>query len=185
MYKRQIQSQLAAFRVVYPQGARIGVIYSAPHVARLVKEAQKATEVLRIAVVGRAVPSEREVPQALRSLLQGSTAVDALWIPPDPVLLGEETRHHILTETLMAARPVYSFSAALVAEGALASNGPDFGSIGEHVGDLVNRIASGQGVAKSPMLVPRGELVINKKIAERLRIEIPPDALWAAQKILN
>ena len=73
----------------------------------------------------RPVASDKDVPQALRALLRGDDAVDALWIPPDPILLGDEARRYMLAETLKAGKPVYSFSAALVAEGALVSNGPD------------------------------------------------------------
>ena len=60
------------------------------------------------------------------------------------------------------------------------SNGPDLASIGEQAGELVNRIAAGE--SKVEMLdVPRAELVINKRIADKLKIEIPADALRGQQ----
>jgi ABC-type uncharacterized transport system substrate-binding protein len=127
------------------------------------------------------VATEREIPEALRALLQGPEAVDALWIPPDPLLLGNESRHFILSETLKAGRPVYSSMASLVAEGALASNSPDYASIGEQVGELVNRVAAGE--KRGDLLVPRAELLINKKIADKLKVEIPADALKAANRV--
>jgi putative ABC transport system substrate-binding protein len=177
-----VRNQLAAFRFVNPRAVRIGVIYSEANTAGLIEEAQKSAMVVRLRLVTRPVASEREVPAALRQLLNGPEAVDALWFPPDPILLGDESRRYILAETLKAGKPVYSFSPALVAEGALVSNGPDPGSIGEEVADLVNRIAAGER-GKSELLIPRAELVINRKIAERLRIEIPADALRAASRV--
>ena len=48
--------------------------------------------------------------------------------------------------------------------------------------ELVNRLAAGEK-GKMDMLIPRAELVINKKIADKLKIEIPPDALKAANKV--
>ena len=126
--------------------------------------------------------SDKDVPEALRALLKGAEAVDALWIPPDPMLLGDESRRYVLAETLKAGKPVYSFSAALVAEGALVINGPDLASIGDQAGELVNRIAGGEK-GKIEMLIPRAELVVNKKIADKLKIEIPADALRAANKV--
>ena len=87
----------------------------------------------------------------------------------------------MLSETLKAGRPVYSSVASLVPEGALASNAPDFASIGEQVAELVNRIASGD--RRSDMLVPRAELLINKKIADKLKIDVPADALKAANRV--
>jgi ABC-type uncharacterized transport system substrate-binding protein len=107
--------------------------------------------------------------------------VDAIWFPPDPLLMGAESRRFLLSETLKAGKPVYSSMASLVPEGALASDAPDFASIGEQVGELVNRIAAGD--KRFDMLVPRAELLINKKIADKLKVEVPADALKAASRV--
>lgn len=175
-----VKNQLAAFRVVYPRGSRIGLITSD---AQALQEAQKAASVVRCNLIGKVVASEKDVPAALRSLLKGAEAVDALWIPADPMLLGEETRRFLLAETLKEGKPVLGFSPALVAEGALMSNSPDLTSVGEQLGDLVNRTASGDKTVRGQLLVPRAELVINKKIADKLHIDIPQDALRAANKV--
>jgi ABC-type uncharacterized transport system substrate-binding protein len=173
---------MAAFRMVNPRAVRIAVLYSADNVGRLVDEAVQASGLMRLIVMPKKIASEREVPDALRGLLKGSEGADALWLPPDPVLLGDETRRFLLNETLKAGKPVYTFSPTLVSEGALVSNGPDYSSIGEQVAELVERLASGDR-ARSEMLVPRAELVINKKIADRLKVEIPATALAAASKV--
>jgi putative ABC transport system substrate-binding protein len=172
--------QFAAFRSVNPRAVRIGIIYNPQNTGALIQQAQTASRVVRTMIVERPVPSEREVPQALRELLQGDDAVDALWLLPDPVLLGDEARRHVMSETLKARKAVYAFSRALVPEGALASDGPDYGSIGQLMGMLVNRIANGESPGAIGMQVPQAELVINKKVADRLRVEIPRDTLKAA-----
>jgi putative ABC transport system substrate-binding protein len=177
-----IKNQLAAFRMVNPRGVRIGVLFNPDNTGRHVEEAEKAAGILRLALVPKPVPTEREIPQALRLILTGADEVDALWIPADPILLGDESRRFIFSEALKANKPVYTFSSALVSEGALVSNGPDFGSIGEQVADLVNRVAAGEK-GKIEALVPRAELVINRKIAGKLKIEIPPDAIKAANRV--
>ncbi len=177
-----VKNQIAAFRMVNPRGVRIGVIYKDENTGRLVEEAQKAAGLLRVIVVPRAVTSEREIPPVVRGLLAGDQAVDALWIPPDPLLLGDETRRFVMSEMLKAGRPVYGSSSALVAEGALVSNGPDLGSIGEQIGELVNRLAGGDH-SRIELLVPRADLVINRKIAARLKIDVPAEALKAANKV--
>ncbi|HWX23503.1 MAG TPA: ABC transporter substrate binding protein [Vicinamibacteria bacterium] len=177
-----VKNQLAAFRLVYPRGVRIGVIYDNENVGKQVQEAQKAAAIVRLILVERPVTTEKEIPEALRSLLKGQDVMDALWIPADPILLGDETRHFLLAETLKAAKPVYTFSNTLVQEGALVSNGPDYGSIGEQVGEIVERLAGGEKT-KIEMMIPRGELVINKKIADKLKLEIPAEALRVANKV--
>lgn len=178
-----IRNQLAAFRLVNPKGVRIGVIYNEDNTGRLVQEAQKAAGLVRLLLVAKPIASDKEIPQALRALLSGEDAVDALWMPPDPIIMGENSRRFLLAETLKAGKPVYGFSAALVGEGALVSNGPSFASIGEQAGELVNRIASGEK-GRIEQVVPQAELVINTKVAGRLKIEIPPNALVAANKKL-
>jgi putative ABC transport system substrate-binding protein len=177
-----IKNQIAAFRLVNPKGVRIGVIYKEENSGRSAEEAIKAASLLRVVMVTRAVTSERDIPAALRSLLAGDQAIDALWIPPDPVLLGDETRRFLVAEMFKAGKAVYGSSSGLVAEGALASNGPDLASIGEQVGELVNRLAAGDR-SRIELLVPRAELVINKKIAARLKIDVSAEVLKAANKV--
>ncbi len=133
--------------------------------------------------VEKAIGSDRDVPQALRALLVGSDAVDALWLPPDPLLLGEDARRYIFQETLKAGRPVYAFSAALVQEGALVSNGADMANTGEQAGELLLRLLGPDKGARIELAIPRAELVINKKIADRLSIGIPAEVLKAAAKV--
>ena len=178
-----VKNQLAAFRMVNPRAARIGVVYNAENVGHLVQEAQKAAAVVRLILVERPVTTDKDVPQALRGLLKGDDEVQALWIPPDPVLLGDDARRFIMSEALKAGKPVYTFSSQLVSEGALVSDGPDYASIGEQAGDLVNRLLGPEKGARIEMLVPKAELVINEKMAQRLKIEVPDDARRQAAKV--
>jgi ABC-type uncharacterized transport system substrate-binding protein len=176
-----LKNQLAAFRLVNPRGVRIGLLHGVES-AGAIEEAQRAARLVRVALSPRLIASEHDVPQAVRDLLAGGEAVDAMWILVDPVVMAEPTRRFVIAETLKAGRPVYASSEALIAEGALASDGPDPTSVGEQVGELVNRMTAGEpGVLE--MRVPRAELVINRKIAGKLKIEIPPDALKAANRV--
>ena len=179
-FRIPVRNQLAAFRMVNPRGVRIGVVHG-PDAADLVGEGLKAGPLVRLAVFAKSVTAEEEVPGALRALFSGPDEVDALWLPADSLLLGDETRRFLLSESTKAGKPIYAFSEALVQEGALVSNGPDFASIGELAAELVNRLAGGDR-ERIEMLVPRAELVINKKVAGKLKIEIPADALSAANK---
>jgi putative ABC transport system substrate-binding protein len=175
-----VQNQLAAFRVVNPRAVRIGVLHG-PDATMALAEAKKAAAVVRLGLYTRALESDQDVLPALRGLFSGPDAVDALWLPADPLLLGDETRRFLLKEAAKAGKPVYAFSASLVAEGALVSNGPDLASIGEMAAELVKRLAAGE---QEPigMLMPRAELIINTKTATRLKIDIPADVLAAAVK---
>ena len=181
-YGIPVKNQIAAFRSVNPRGARIGVLFHPDNSGKQVEEAEKAAALLRVAIVPKPVATVAEVPSALRALLSGDT-VDAIWMPADALLIADETRRFILTEATKAGKPVYAFSASVVAEGALVSNGPDFASVGQQAGDLVNRLAAGDKT-KIEVQVPRAELVINGRVGNRLKVPIPPETLKAAGKVL-
>ncbi len=178
------RNQLVAFRTVNPQARRIGVIFGSDTVARQVDEAQKVAGALKLEVVPRRVADATGVPQAVRDLLKGGEPVDALWILPDPLVLEPATRRFVLAEALMAGKPIYSFSASLIGEGALVSHSPDMASIGQGVAELIGRVLTGQKPERQPLLVPRGEVVINKKMADQLKVVVPAEALRIAQKVL-
>jgi ABC-type uncharacterized transport system substrate-binding protein len=175
-----VKNQLAAFRLVNPRGVRVGVVHGS-EAAPLVQEAQRIASSVRLALEARQVASVKDVPATLRALLSGPNAVDALWIPPDPLFALDDSRRFLLTEATKANKPVYASAGSVVPEGALVGSGPDFTSIGALAGDLVNRLAAGEK-GKMELLVPRAELVVNKKMASRLGIELSPDAQKAATR---
>jgi putative tryptophan/tyrosine transport system substrate-binding protein len=177
------RNQLVAFRAVNPKATRIGVVYSAASLTKQMEDARRAATAMRLELVLRQVPSLQAVPQAVRDLLSGSEPVDALWIPPDPLVLGEDARRFVVEAAVRAGKPVYSSSASMAKEGALATNSPEFASIGHSIGEQVNRITRGEKAGRLGVLVPKAELLINKRIADQLRVSIPAEALKAAQRV--
>jgi ABC-type uncharacterized transport system substrate-binding protein len=177
-----LRNQLAAFRAVFPRAVRLGVVHG-PGTQKEVADAEKAAVVVRMVVIPRAVATEREIPSAVRALLKGDDGVDALWMPADPLFQADGVRRQVLSDAQGAGKPVFAYAASVVAEGALASNGPDLAHIGERTATLVNRIASEGAAAKLEVLFPRAELALNKKVAAELKLDLPPEILGAAQKV--
>jgi putative ABC transport system substrate-binding protein len=177
-----VRNQLAAFRAVYPRAVRLGVVHG-PGAEREVADAEKAALVVRMVLVPRPVATEREVAAAVRGLVKGPDAVDALWMPADPLFASEDARRQVLSEAAAAGKPVFAYESSVVAEGALASNGPDLAHVGERAATLVNRIAAEKDAAKLEVLFPRAELALNKRVAAQLKLDLPPDVLGAAQKV--
>ena len=171
------KNQLAAFRSLHPHAVRIGVLYHPAASGRQIAEAVEAARLLRLEMVLQPLAEGREVPGALRTLLEGPSPVDALWLPADTMVMAEESRRHILWESLKAGKPVLTVSAAIVSEGALASHSPDYLSVGEHAAEAVRRIASGEAPRAIGLLVPRGLLTVNRKIADRLRLSLREEVM--------
>jgi ABC-type uncharacterized transport system substrate-binding protein len=178
------REQMAAIRMVTPRVLRVGVMYGADNLGPVIRDA-RASLSLELRLIERELRSGRDVPRALRTLLEGAEAVDALWLPPDPLLLEAETRRYVMSEALKAGKPVYTFSPALLAEGALASVGPGAASIGGLAADLVDRLAAGDTGVHGQILWPAGELSINRRIAGQLGVDVPMGALAKAKHVVN
>jgi putative tryptophan/tyrosine transport system substrate-binding protein len=178
-----VRNQLVAFRTVNPKATRIGVVFNAASLGKQMEDARRAASALKLDLVVRQVATLQAVPQAIRDLLSGPQPVDALWIPPDPMLMGDATRQFVIETAVRAGKPVYASSAAMVREGALVGSSPEFASIGQSLGEQVNRITRGEKAGRLGVVVPRAELVINKKMADQLRLTIPAEALKAAQRV--
>lgn len=178
-----IRNQLAAFRVVNPRGKRIGVVYNSAGMGRQLEEARRVAAMLDLELVVRHVAGMQAVPQTVRELLGGSGAVDALWIPPEALLLGDATRRFIMQAAVEARKPIYAPGPSMVKEGALVSNSPEPASIGQSAGELVNRIVRGEKAEKLSVAVPRAEVAINKRIADQLGLAISAEALRAAHRV--
>lgn len=177
------KNQLAAFRMVNPRGIRVGLLYDPAVSSGTVEEARKAAALLRLILVEKPIASEKDIPPAVRGLVEGSEAADAVWLLPDPVVSGSQARRFVLETCLKAGKPVYASASGLVTEGALVSSGPDLASVGEQLAMMVNAFAAGE--KGTPMLqVPRAELIINSKIADKLKVVIPEAVLKSASKVL-
>jgi hypothetical protein len=177
-----VKNQLAVFRMVYPHGVRIGVIYDEANTGRLVQEAKTGAGVVHLAIVERAVSSEKQVPEALRSLLRGDDAVDALWVTPDPILLGDEARRYVWPRRSRRASQSTASHRLSCPRGA----GQQWTGHGIHR-RAARRARQSHGEpgrgGQDRDAHPKGGAGRQQKVADKLKIEIPIDALKAANKV--
>lgn len=172
--------QLHTIQLILPHIKRVGVIFDPSQTGGLIKEAQHYATQQGMILVDRAVSTEREVPETLRSLL---SQIEVLWLLPDKTVLNEESFNFLLSTTLETNVPLIGFSPGLVRSGALASMYIKYEDIGEQAATLAKKILAG---AQSPSghIVPLDgvRISINLKTAEFLHIDIPPDVLRQAEE---
>jgi putative tryptophan/tyrosine transport system substrate-binding protein len=102
----------------------------------------------------------------------------------DPFMLA-----HRAAMILAAAQnnvPAISFNAVFARDGGLLSYGPDLGDMFHRAASYVDRILHGAKPAELPVQVPvKFELVINRKTAKALALDVPPDLLALANEVIE
>jgi putative tryptophan/tyrosine transport system substrate-binding protein len=82
--------------------------------------------------------------------------------------------------------PAISFNAVFPRDGGLLSYGPDLGDMFHRAAFYVDRILHGSKPAELPVQVPeKFELVINKKTAKALGLDVPTDLLAIANEVIE
>jgi putative ABC transport system substrate-binding protein len=166
--------QIEAFRRVIPGMRHIGVIFHPDLSGSFVAEARQAAGDLGLRLVERPVTTNREVPNALKEIIEQA---DGLWLLRD----GKVVTQEFFTQTLLlqAERklPLMVFSDRFVEKGALCSYSAGYDDQGRQAARIAKRIVSGTPVRDIPIQAPEGILTINLASAARLGIQISPEVL--------
>ena len=169
--------QFDQLKEVLPKATKIGVVYAPHATGHIVERAKEAARKRGLTLVSRAVRSADEAIAAMDSL----TGVDVFWMVPDTIVLTQETVKHLLLLSLERKIPVYALSEKYVKNGALFALAIDPHSLGRQVGEMANRVLSGESTGSIPVEPIRdGNLYINTSVANRLRIDIPRSVLGRA-----
>ena len=161
----------------------IGIIYNAgePNSVIQVNIAKKAAEDIGLQVLEATVASSSEVNQAIQSL---AGRVDAIYTPTD------NTVASAISAIVMAANdakiPIIGAERGHVDGGALASLGIDYYLLGKQTGHVAARVLNGENPADTPIEGSKDlKLIINKKSAEILDLDIPEPVLSRADEIIE
>lgn len=167
------QRQLDAVVRVFPRVRKIGCIYDEKNSGAFVQEAQQAADSLGLELVLSRVQSASEVPSRIDAMKKN---IDLFWMLPDVTVINAETVNHLLLFSFQNRLPVFSFSSKYVEQGAVAALVIDPAEIGKQSGELMLKILSSPVRKGHTLQSPRKPgLVINRKVAAKLGIEIGPD----------
>ncbi|MFL6973428.1 MAG: ABC transporter substrate-binding protein [Xanthobacteraceae bacterium] len=145
------------------------------------EEVQTAARTLGLDVVALEIRRAEDVPPSFDAL---ESRADALYIPPDPLVITELIR--INTLALGARLPTMHGSREYVEAGGLMSYGPNFPDLFRRAADFVDKILRGAKPADLPVEQPtKFELVINLKTANALALEVPPTLLARADEVIE
>lgn len=163
-------------RELFPSARRIGVLYDPGKTGMLEQEKQIAQS-WGFTLITREVPSIKMLSDAFSEIQHN---IDLLWLIPDSTVVTPESLEFIFLRAFENNIPVITFSKELLSRGAVLTFSPDYSSIGEEAGRLVNQILQGKKPADLPIRpVKKIKTSINLVLAKKMGVEINQAAIYA------
>jgi hypothetical protein len=161
---------LANLRKIQPQLKRLAVLSMAEVNATDLRHQHQAATDAGIELQAVRLERQDSLPDYLRGLLDQQ--VDALWLPPDPLLIN--ARNMLVLKEFCWSNdiPFYVPSASLVQQGAVGSVAISFRDIGRTAGEVVRQLLAGQHPPRR-VYPQRAQVVVNRTAAARSGLELP------------
>jgi putative ABC transport system substrate-binding protein len=177
------RKHLELIRTLLPRSRRIGVLCgrSAPHrlvVAQLQAEAKQRGFVI--------VPSTATGPENVAAAIArlGTSRIDAAILVASPIFT--TSRPTLLEFAGKLNVPIVYPDSPWIPLGGLMSYGPDREVIFHRAAHFVDKILKGANPGELPIEQPtKFEMVINKKTAKALGLNIPPELLLLADRVIE
>lgn len=166
-----VDKQVELIHIMLPEAKTIGVVYntSEENSLVLVKKLKSESEKYGYTVVEKGITNVNEVNQALDVILK---EIDVLYTPTDNLIVASTPI--VLDKANAAGIPVIGCIDDQVKQGALATETIDYKQLGYQTGEIAIRVLNGEKPKDIPVQTLKNtKLIINKKAAERLNVEIP------------
>jgi putative tryptophan/tyrosine transport system substrate-binding protein len=172
--------QFRKLKELLPKLSRVGVIYNAKEKA-WIKEIEAVARALGLVIVAKPVDSESDVPVKLEEIAKEA---DCLWAQVDPMIYNSQSSQYILLTLVRNKIPLMAFSSQYVKAGALLALECDYVDIGRQAAQIAIRVLKGGAFGSVALTFPaKAKLIVNKKIAQLLGINIPQKILEEASEV--
>ena len=157
---------------VQPSLSRLAIPTVLPLSDGYLRDLQVAAQISGIELISLAIPDAQHVPDRLREMLMDQ--VEALWLPPDPLLINATTFRLLCQFSESNDIPLYVPTPGLVGGGATGSIAPSYAQIGASVAATVATLLAGR---KPPTHVyPSGGIrTCNRSAALAAGLSLPAD----------
>ena len=167
---------------IQPELRRLAVLWVLRVPALFFDELETAASAMGVEIVGGKLESIDALPGRLRALMNRD--VDALWLPPDPLLITPQSFSVVKQFSHSNDVPFYAPTAGFVKEGAVASISPSFRQIGAAAAQVVRDVLKGESVPRE--VYPHDtELTINLRAARNSGLEVSPAVIEKADSVLG
>jgi ABC-type uncharacterized transport system substrate-binding protein len=178
------EKRLELLSQIKPGARVVGVLVNPkrPGVEANTKDMQAAAKTLGIELVFENAGPEHPLEAAFEKLAE--RRVDGLVVTADPFF--NFRRSQVVALAARLALPAVYQWREFVADGGLMSYGPSIADAYYQTGVYAGRILKGMRPADLPVLQPtKFELVINRKTAKSLGIEVPPTMIARANDVIE
>jgi len=179
-----VEEQLKLIKEIDPNASTVGIIYSSGEVNSKVQvdAAKEVAGSLGLTITEAAITSATEVKQAAESMVG---KVDAFYIPTDNLVVSSIAA--VLSVAEDQKIPVIAGDENSVKSGAIATYGIDYYKLGEQTANMAAKILKGEAKPGDMPVEMQEEmkLVINKKAAEKMGVNLPQSMLDRAGEIVE
>lgn len=170
---------LSRLKALQPGLRRLAVLWSSEAFAPYVRGLEEAARPLGLEVAASRVRASGELPKRLRALAQA----EALWLPPDPLLLNAENITALRDFSRANRLPLYVPTESLLELGGAAAVTISFREMGRAAGRAARKAAAGEAV--EGVVVPaRAETIVAQGEAARSGLSLSPAELGQADRLL-
>lgn len=163
-------------RQIQPTIKRLRIFWTAPEFGGYIGKFKAQGEALGLEISAVEVGGGGELPAVLR---ESGGAMDAFWVPPDPLLLTPENMMILREFSWANSVPFYGSSKGVTRAGAIASVGMSFRDIGEAAAKAALGLAAGEILP--PVIFPEKlEITLNATAAKKCGLTFPRDILREA-----
>ena len=178
-----LERQFEVMRLVLPELATIGVLFSPKENQDTVDTAQNLARKLGVRLIPKPIEAPREIPDALESL---ANTVDLLWGITDQVVVSPETAEPILLFSFRNKIPFAGLSPSWVKAGSLYALERDYGDIGSQCAEIAVKILNKTIPRTIPVAPPRKVLFsVNLKTARLLKMELSQKVIDGASQVFQ
>ncbi len=181
MMEPESAALLTALLALQPRLKRLTVLWSSANRAPAVARLAKMGAARGIAVDADRLEHARDLPDRLRRL-EGK--VDAIWLPPDPLLINENNFETIKQFSYDNNIPFYAPTEGLAEHGAIAALSISSKEMGRQAAVAAKSVLDGGEVA-AELYSEKIRVTVNRAAAEQAELTVPAEALNSADKVLR
>ncbi|MFO1076483.1 MAG: ABC transporter substrate binding protein [Planctomycetota bacterium] len=177
--------QLELIRETLPACRSVGMLYRSGATGGVDPEQVRAALPEQLSLQAVDISKCTSVAAAIDQLL--ALDVDVVWTAPDNTVFDAATVQTLLLRSLQAGVPVFGFSASCVRAGAVFGVSVDPADQGTQCAELLSSVLDPQQPKAMPSapVAPTFVACVNPKVAEHLKVTLPPSVRARAQEVVK